>query len=230
MWSGPRNLSTAMMRAWENRSDTEVMDEPLYAHYLAATGIDHPMGAEIMASLPTDGADAIARCLAPLPDGIEVSYQKHMSHHLVPGLDREWLDHLRHVLLVRHPARVLASYVDKRADVVLTDLGLPQQLELLPRADLVIDSDDFLTDPRRYLHVLCELIDVAFDDAMVSWPAGSRRSDGVWAPHWYDTVWRSTGFAPPNDRPFPPTPAGLESLAAEAEAIYRVLAAERLVP
>ncbi len=230
VWSGPRNLSTAMMRAWENRSDTVVMDEPLYGHYLAATGLDHPMADEIMASLPTDGAEAIARCLAPLPQGVEISYQKHMSHHLLPDLDRAWLDGLHHVILLRHPARVLASYLDKRDRVVLDDLGLPQQLELLPRAELVIDSDDFLTQPRVYLGALCDLIGAAFDPAMLHWPPGPRSSDGVWAPHWYDAVWQSTGFAPTVDRPLPATPPGREALAAEAAEIYAELAAHRLRP
>ncbi len=229
MWSGPRNLSTAMMRSWENRPDTVVMDEPLYAHYLAATGLDHPMGAEILRSQPTDGDDAIARCLAPLPAGIRVSYQKHMSHHLLPDLDRTWLDQLRHVLLLRHPARVLASYLDKRGDVVLEDLGLPQQLELLDRAELVIDSDDFLLDPQRHLEAICDLIGVGFDDAMLRWPAGRRSSDGVWASHWYDAVWQSTGFATGTTRPLPPAPPGYERLLAEAVEIYDELAARRLV-
>ncbi len=229
MWSGPRNLSTAMMRSWENRPDTVVMDEPLYAHYLAATGLDHPMGSEILRSQPTDGDDAIARCLAPLPAGIRVSYQKHMSHHLLPDLDRAWLDQLRHVLLLRHPARVLASYLDKRDDVVLDDLGLPQQLELLDRAELVIDSDDFLLGPQRHLEAICDLIEVEFDDAMLHWPAGRRSSDGVWAPHWYDAVWQSTGFADGSARPLPPTPPGHERLLAEAVEIYDELAARRLV-
>ncbi len=228
MWSGPRNLSTAMMRAWENRLDTVVMDEPLYGHYLAATGLDHPMASEIMASLPTDGAEAVARCLMPLPDGATISYQKHMSHHLLPDLDRAWLDELRHVILLRHPARVLASYLDKRGEVQLDDLGLPQQLELLERAELVIDSDDFLTDPRTYLGTLCDLIGVAFEPAMLAWPSGPRDSDGVWAAHWYDAVWQSTGFAPAGDRPLPPTPPGLETLAADAADIYAELASHRL--
>ncbi len=229
MWSGPRNLPTAMMRAWEHRPDTVVLDEPLYGHYLAATGLDHPMAAEIMQALPTDGAEAVARCLAPLPPGVAVSYQKHMSHHLLPDLDRGWLDHLRHVLLLRHPARVLASYLDKRNEVVLTDLGLPQQLELVDRCALVIDADDFLAAPRPYLEALCAAVGVDFDPAMLSWPAGERDSDGVWAPHWYDAVWRSTGFAPPDARPLPPTPPGLESLAADALEIYLELARRRLV-
>ncbi len=232
VWSGPRNLSTAMMRAWEHRADTIVLDEPLYAHYLAATGLDHPMAQQIQASQPTDAAEAIARCLAPLPDGVTISYQKHMSHHLLPDLERGWLDELRHMLLLRHPARVLASYLDKRDEVVLDDLGLPQQLELLDRAELVIDSDDFLTDPSAYLAAVCELIGVAFDESMLAWPPGPRSSDGVWATHWYDAVWRSTGFAARSASeatPLPPTPPGHERLANEANEIYAELASHRLV-
>ncbi len=232
MWSGPRNLSTAMMRSFENRADTVVMDEPLYAHYLAVTGVDHPMAHEILASQPTDGAEAVARCLAPLPAGITVSYQKHMSHHLLADLDRSWLDELRHVLLLRHPARVLASYLDKREAVILDDLGLPQQRELLDRAELVIDSDDFLTDPRWYLTAVCDLLGIGFDEAMLTWPAGPRDTDGVWASHWYDAVWQSTGFqtrASSAAPPLPPIPPGHERLAADALAIYEELAAHRLL-
>ncbi len=237
MWSGPRNLSTAMMRSWENRSDTVVLDEPLYAHYLAETGLDHPARDEIVAAGPTAPTDAIARCLAPLPPGIEVGYQKHMSHHLLPTLERDWLDELRHFLLIRDPLAVLASYTRVREAVTLDDIGLPQQLELLDRAELVIDADDFLADPRRYSEALCAHLGLAFTDAMLSWPAGPRSSDGPWAPHWYGSVWSSTSFRAPPDpgsRPdrhrlradlSPPAAAVVD----EAEDLYRQLHRHRLV-
>ena len=157
VWSGPRNLSTALMRSFENRCDTEVLDEPLYAHYLSATGLDHPMRDEIVAAGPAREADAIARCLAA-PLASAFSYQKHMAHHLLPGMDRTWLSEFRHVLLLRHPARVLVSYTQKREKVTVADIGLPQQTELAARfgrQTLVVDSDDFLGDPRRYLTAIC---------------------------------------------------------------------------
>ncbi len=231
-WSGPRNLSTAMLRSWEHRPDTVVLDEPLYAAALAATGDDHPMRDEVLAAGPTDIGAAIDRCLAPLPDGVTVSYQKHMAHHLLPEFPRDWLDELRHLLLIRDPRRVLASYTKVWADVDVAAIGLPQQLELLDRAELVVDSADFLTDPRRYLAAMCEACGIAFDDAiaqaMTTWPAGRRDSDGVWAPAWYSAVEASTGFGPPPSEEPVELPATLEPVAAEASEIYAELRARRL--
>ncbi len=231
MWSGPRNLSTAMMRSWENRDDTVVLDEPLYAAYLQQTGLVHPMNDEILGAGPISYDDAIASCLAPLPEGAHISYQKQMSHHLLPGVDRGWIGELRNVFLLRDPRRVLASYIKKRAEVALDDLGLPQQLELAERLGdaLVIDSADFLSNPRGYSEALCRYVDVNFDHAMLSWPAGRRDSDGVWAPAWYDAVEQSTGFAKPNDEPLPPDDLTYEALLRDAMEIYRTLANRRLV-
>lgn len=241
MWSGPRNLSTALMRAWENRPDTVVLDEPLYALYLARTGLDHPGRDEIIATYPTDPVAAVARCLAPPPDGTPVVYQKHMSHHLLPGLDRSWLDQLRSFLLLRDPVQVLASYTRVRETVTLADLGLEQQLELAPRAELIIDADDFLAAPGAYLRALCDTVGIAFTDRMLSWPAGRRASDGCWAPWWYGAVEASTGFEPRrggatgadppagSGDPVEVLPAHLRPVARDALAIYRTLAQRRLV-
>ena len=237
VWSGPRNLSTALMRSWENRSDTTVMDEPLYAHYLDKTGLDHPMAAEIMAAGPTSEAEAIADCLAPLPTGYRLVYQKHMSHHLLDGMALEWIDQLTNVLLVRHPARVLVSYGRKRDDIpheslTLRDIGFRQQLELFHRFDRalpVVDSNDLLAQPAAYLGWLCSHVGVAFDDAMLTWPAGPRESDGVWQSHWYDAVRRSTGFAAPDHSPLPKVDSALQPLLAEALAVYDELWSARLV-
>lgn len=200
MWSGPRNISTALMRSWENRPDTIVVDEPLYGHYLATTGIDHPGREEIIAALPTDIDEAVAGLLGPVPDGIRVFYQKHMTHHLIDDVPRDWIGELVNVLLLRDPAEVVASYVKSRSEVTLADIGLPQQVSLYDdlvargRPPLVLDSADFLRNPAAYLRGLCELVGVEFTEAMLRWPAGRRASDGVWGPHWYDAVWRSTGF------------------------------------
>ena len=231
MWSGPRNLSTAMMRSWENRSDTVVLDEPLYAAYLHATGIVHPMNDEILTAGPTSYRDAIANCLAPLPSGAAVSYQKQMAHHLLPGVDRTWIDGLVNVFLLRDPRLVLASYLKKRGEATLEDIGLPQQLELLERLDgaLVIDSADFLTDPRRYSNAVCDYTGVRFEEAMLAWPAGPRDSDGAWAPAWYDAVVRSTEFvAQTVEQSVPSVAPTHEGLVEQAMDIYETLAAHRL--
>ena len=206
MWSGPRNISTALMRAWENRGDCAVSDEPLYAHYLAATGLDHPAAAEVIQAGDTDWARVVAALTGPVPGGQPVWYQKHMTHHLLPGRDLAWVHGLHNVFLIRDPALVVASYVKSRAECTPADIGLLQQAELFDRvaqrngrAPLVIDGEQFLQDPVRHLEAICNDAGVPFEPVrlrMLHWPAGPRTSDGVWAPHWYDAVWRSTGFEP----------------------------------
>jgi hypothetical protein len=203
MWSGPRNISTAMMRAWENRGDCTVSDEPLYAAYLAATGLDHPGREEVIADGETDPAKVVDALLGPVPGDRPLWYQKHMSHHLLPGMAHEWIHGLTNVLLIRDPAEVVASYVKSRATVTPEDIGLPQQSllfdELAERngaAPLVIDAGDFLRAPEAHLRALCSRLAIPFTERMLAWPAGPRDSDGIWAPHWYATVWASTGFEP----------------------------------
>jgi len=226
MWSGPRNLSTAMMRSWENRPDTEVIDEPLYAWYLAATGLDHPGADQIIDAGPAELDQAIAACLAA-PKAVEVSYQKHMAGHLLPEVDRAWLDELTNCLLLRDPRRVLASYTKVRERVTLADIGLPQQIELASRCEIIIDSADFLTNPEAYSRLVCEAVGVDFDPAMLSWPAGRRPSDGVWATHWYASVEKSTSFAPSPVNDVEALSDHLVALADEATAIYQELWAQR---
>jgi hypothetical protein len=202
MWSGPRNLSTAMMRSWENRPDTVVVDEPLYAAYLARTGVDHPAREAVIASQPADLDTAVAGLSAPLPPGRSVHYAKHMTHHVSRDMDLGWTLGFRNVLLIRDPAEVVASYVRSRETCEPEDIGLPQQewlVELWDRhgaAPPVIDAGAFLRDPEAHLRWLCDWAGIAFSDRMLAWPAGPRDSDGVWAPHWYAAVWRSTGFEP----------------------------------
>ena len=199
MWSGPRNLSTALMRSFENRPDTVVVDEPFYASYLARTGIDHPGRDRVIASQPTDPAEVVSELHAPLPAGANVQYVKHMAHHLLPDDDLAWTRDFVNVLLIRDPAEVVASYVRSRESCEPQDLGLLQQLRLLEAWAVtppVIDAGDFLESPEAHLRWLCDWLGIAFTPAMLSWPAGSRESDGVWAPYWYDAVWRSTGFEP----------------------------------
>jgi hypothetical protein len=201
MWSGPRNISTAMMRAWENRGDCAVSDEPLYAAYLAATGLDHPAREEVIAAGETDPDKVIESLLGPVPGARPLWYQKHMSHHLLPGMAHDWIHALTNVLLIRDPAEVVASYVKSRATVTPEDIGLPQQARLFDElaehagaAPLVIDANDFLRAPEAHLRALCTRLGIGFTARMLAWPAGRRDSDGVWAPHWYATVWASTGF------------------------------------
>jgi Sulfotransferase domain len=200
VWSGPRNISTALMRSWENRGDTVVIDEPLYPHYLEVTGLDHPGRDEVIGVGETDWRRVVATLLGPLPGGVRVFYQKHMAQHLLPGIERTWVTALANVLLIRDPREVVASYVRSRADVTADDLGLRQQLRL--SGDLaaagtpppVIDARDFLLRPEAYLRALCHHVGVDFTARMLSWPPGRRESDGVWGRYWYDAVWRSTGF------------------------------------
>lgn len=201
MWSGPRNISTAMMRAWENREDCVVSDEPLYAAYLAATGLDHPGRDEVIADGETDWRKVVAALTGPIPGGGPVWYQKHMSHHLLPDMSVDWVFDLTNVFLIRDPAEVVASYLKSRATVTPEDIGLPQQVRLfdllcdrLGEAPPVIDAGDFLQAPEKHLRALCARLGIAFTPRMLAWPAGPRDSDGIWAPYWYDAVWKSTGF------------------------------------
>ena len=214
MWSGPRTVSTALMRAWENRPDTAVTDEPLYAFYLDRTGLDHPGRAEVIASQPTDWRVALAGLAgAPLPPGVTIGYAKHMTHHLLPEVDRAALAPLRHAHLIRDPHELLASYARVRTEPTLDDLGVRQQAEIFEAfGGPVVDSRDLLAEPAGMLRALCAALHVPFDDRMLSWPAGPRASDGVWAPYWYASVHSSTGFAAYRP-PASPLPARLEPLA-----------------
>ncbi|WP_109505921.1 sulfotransferase family protein [Nocardioides speluncae] len=228
MWSGPRNLSTALMRSFENRADCSVVDEPLYAAYLDQTGLDHPGRDDVLASQPRDWRevlDQLTRGTLPTP----LQYQKHMTHHLLPGIDRGLLDGLRHAFLVRDPERVLTSYAKVREEPTLADLGLPQQVELFETyGGPVVDAADVLRDPRGTLSLLCEALGVGFDEAMLSWPAGPRDTDGVWAPHWYAGVEASTGFAPYSPGSGDPLPERLWPLLDQCRPYYDALAPYRL--
>jgi hypothetical protein len=232
-WSGPRNISTAMMRAFENRPDTVVADEPLYAAYLARTGLEHPAREKVMASQPTDLKEAVAQLFLPLPVGRRVHYAKHMAHHVSRGLDLGWTLGLRNVLLIRDPVEVVASYVQAREKCEPEDIGLPQQGWLLEYWDghglevPILDARDFLLDPEAHLRWLCDWLGIPFTARMLSWPPGPRPSDGVWAPHWYAAVWTSTGFAP--WRPREPNLGEHDAAVAQAcRLIYERLHARRV--
>jgi hypothetical protein len=208
LWSGPRNISTAMMRSFEARPDTAVADEPFYGVYLAATGVDHPMREAVLATQSTDWRAVADRLLGPIPDGRAIFYQKHMTHHMVAGVGLDWMDRCRSAFLIRSPERVLASYAARRREVTAADLGFVRQGELFDReadrlgaAPPVIEAEDVLADPRGALTALCATLGIGFVETMLSWPPGRRATDGVWAPVWYEAVERSTGFAAPRPAP-----------------------------
>jgi hypothetical protein len=201
MWSGPRNLSTAMMYAFSARGDCVVWDEPFYAAYLDATGINHPMRDEIIAEHEPDSDRVASICKGPVPQGQRYFYQKHMTMHMVEGFDRRWMRSCQNVFLIRHPARVVASYAKKREGATFEDLGFIQQEQLFNEVagwsgttPLVLDSDDIRADPAGMLQKLCTALGVPFTRNMLRWPAGGNEADGIWATHWYGAVHRSTGF------------------------------------
>jgi hypothetical protein len=235
MWSGPRNISTAMMRSFENRPDTAVIDEPFYAAFLAATGIDHPMREESLASQPQDWRAVVETIQGPVPDGCPIFYQKHMTHHMVANFGRDWIVNCRNAFLVRAPEDVLVSYTRKREDVTLDDIGFVSQAELFEReaqrlghAPPVIAADDVLADPRGALSALCAALAIPFSETMLSWPAGKRATDGVWAPVWYESVERSTGFGLPRARVDASLPPHLQRIADAARPHYEKLAKFKL--
>lgn len=229
MWSGPRNVSTAMMRSWGSRSDTVVTDEPLYAHYLVQTGLPHPARDATLAAHDADWRRVADWLTGPIPGGKSIWYQKHMTHHLLPDVGDAWLDDLVHAFLIREPAAMLVSLTEFIPRPTLRDTGLPQQLALFDRVRRttrrvppVVDGHDVLADPRVALERLCDALGVAFDPAMLRWEPGLRDTDGAWAPAWYGKVAQTTGFAPPPDEPVE-VPAELRGLHDECVQIYNEL-------
>ncbi|MGL4405316.1 MAG: hypothetical protein ACRCT6_06120, partial [Notoacmeibacter sp.] len=223
MWSGPRNLSTAMMRAFGARGDCAVWDEPFYAPYLAATGIDHPMRDEILAAHENDAAKVSAACAAPARDGSAHFYQKHMTHHMLDGFDLGFMDGAVNVFLLREPERVLASYSEKWEAVTLHDIGFVTQAELFEqiaqksgKAPVVVNAADVTRAPAETLEKLCGAIGISWTTKMLSWPAGIHATDGIWAKHWYNAVEQSTGFKASTEKPLPVLPDLLQKIANEA--------------
>lgn len=228
MWSGPRNVSTALMRSFGSRADTLVVDEPLYAYYLEATGLDHPGRAEVLASQPRRWQEVADDLTGPVPPGVAVYYQKHMAHHLLPDVGRDWLARLSHAYLIRDPAHVVASYAKVRGAPTLADLGYAQQVELFrSRGGPVVDAADLLRDPGGVLERLCVALGIGYDPAMLSWAPGRRETDGVWAPHWYAGVEASTKFGPYTP-PSAAVPERLMPLVEAARPYYDELYAHRV--
>lgn len=203
MWSGPRNLSTAMMYSFGNRSDFHPVDEPFYGPYLRATGLDHPMRDQILASRPMDAIQVEQSLLSSIPEGKPNAYHKHMCQHMIEGMPRGFMANCVNVFLIRHPARVVASFVKGYPEATQDDIGFAKQAELfdhcraLGQQPIVLDSAAIRENPEAMLRALCDAIGLEWDPAMLCWPKGPKPFDGVWAQHWYGSVHGSTGFAGP---------------------------------
>jgi len=235
MWSGPRNLSTAMMYSFGNRFDCAVVDEPFYASYLAKTGLDHPMREEILDSQPQDPVEVAAYLTRAKPADKPHFYQKHMTQHMIDGVPRDWMRGVTNVFLIRHPARVIASYAAKRENPTLEDIGFVQQLELFElvqswgQTPVVIDSHDVRDNPHATLEGLCGAIGLPFSPEMLNWPKGGHKDDGIWAAHWYGAVWNSDGFAAPEGS-LPELPDSLQPVLDRALPIYEQMQNSALKP
>lgn len=234
MWSGPRNISTALMRSWESRSDCFVSDEPLYAHYLKFTGADHPAREEIIQNHEWDWQLVTRSLTGPIPRGKTVWYQKHMNHHLTPEVGRKWILELRNVFLIRDPVEMITSFIKVIPNPTLTDLGLPQQVELWEwirartgQAPPVIDARDVLENPPAMLSAVCRRVGVPFDPAMLAWKPGPRDTDGLWGPHWYDSVYKSTGFGPYKSK-HERVPERLAGVLEECQRLYCLMAEHKI--
>ena len=236
MWSGPRSLSTALMRSWGNRPDTAVIDEPLYAFFLKKTGRPDPGANEVIARHESDWRKVVEVCTGPIPGGKAVFFQKHMAHHVLKEVKRDWFPRVRHAFLIRDPREILLSFQKVIANPGVEETGYPQMLDIfsdvLARTGAIppiVDQKDILQQPERMLRKLCEALQIPFHPAMLSWPAGPRPTDGAWAPHWYREVEKSTGFAAYRPNP-DPLPANLEAANQKAQTLYRALHEQRLRP
>jgi len=238
MWSGPRNISTALMRSFENREDCAVVDEPLYGYYLSHTEFEHPGDDEIIASMDCDWRSVVNALCHELPEPCRVFYQKHMTLHILPEIELDFSDNLHNCFLIREPRRIIASYMRVRPDFKMEELGFRQQWQLFQRvadkrgvAPPVIDSAQVLKAPEKNLRALCAAVGIDFSDRMLQWPVGSRASDGVWAPHWYGSVEQSTGFQWVEESPLESVdiPHRYEDLCEQADRIYADLYQHALI-
>jgi len=203
MWSGPRNISTALMRSFENRSDCFVSDEPFYSYFLYKTGLKHPLSDEVINSGLIHYDKIIKYITGPIPSSKNIWYQKHMAHHILEGENIDWIKNMKNCLLIRHPSDVILSYSKKNEINNIQQLGYLQQIEIykmlteeLGIPPIIIDAQDLLVEPKKMLIEICEILRIKFDKKMLSWPLGSRKTDGIWGKHWYKQVEASTGFKP----------------------------------
>jgi len=234
VWSGPRNISTATMRSWGNRDDTAVVDEPFYAHYLAHTGALHPGREEVLADQENNWQKVKQMLLGPIPDDKTIFYQKHMAHHLLPHMQDDWIHQVQHVFLLRRPDAMLLSLSKVLNEPVLTDTGLPQQLALFGqikqhsgKTPLVIDSIDLLSNPEKILRGWCRSLNIDFSNNMLSWPTGSRDTDGIWEKYWYASVERSSTFQVYRQQSVQ-LPENLQALYHQCLPYYQTLYSQRL--
>lgn len=187
-----------MMYSFGQRADTIVFDEPLYAHYLRVTGVEHPGQHEILAVQENDGNKVVQDLLLGSFDK-PVAFFKQMTHHLV-ALDESFLQQMKNILFIRDPKQIISSYAQVRPDVNMQDIGIAKQWQLYQQLTgqnqhcAVLDSNEILKAPEKVLTALCAAIDIPFDKAMLQWPAGPKEADGVWAKYWYANVHKSTGF------------------------------------
>ena len=199
-WSGPRNISTALMRSWSSRSDSFVSDEPFYACYLKEQQLKHPMYKEIIEHYPNKYEDVIRSLTSEIPNGKEHWYQKHMAHHLIDLNNIDWIEKFQNCILIRHPKDVINSYIKKNKLRKVEDLGYPQQYQIIQYLQdkgivpIVIDSNILLNNPKNILSKWCDHINIKFDTSMLSWSRGSKSTDGIWWEHWYENVIDSTHF------------------------------------
>ncbi len=235
MWSGPRNISTAMMRSFGGRKDCAVTDEPFYGAFLKTTGIRQPMADEVIASMDCDWKSVTEAMRGPIPDGKPIWYQKHMPHHMVTDVSiADFPDH-RHAFLIRDPAKVVASYAVKRVEVTVEDLGYQRQLEYVDsiaensgKAPIILDSADILRNPEAHLKALCKGLDIPWDNGMLQWVAGTRESDGVWASHWYNRVVNTTGFGSPETSSTSTLTKAEQRVADESRPFYEQLSKHKM--
>lgn len=236
MWSGPRNLSTAMMYSFASRTDTFAIDEPFYAAYLNETGITHPMNAAVIAAGEIDYNKVADYCITAKPQQKAIFYQKQMTQHMVESFNLDWVAELSNIFLIRDPAKVIASYQTKNGDPSVEDIGVKEQWHIFKRLcdltgtqPLVVDSADILAAPELMLKTLCSAIGIEFQASMLSWKAGPKSYDGVWAPHWYQSVWKTSGFGI-SGRKTPVLPDHLLPVLEAANQYYEQLKSYKLKP
>ncbi|MBT4283952.1 MAG: HAD family hydrolase [Rhodobacteraceae bacterium] len=227
-WSGPRNLSTAMMYSFGSRSDTIISDEPFYASYLKATNLEHPMRAKILESQSNNPHEIIESCNGPIPLSKGLWYQKHMCTHILDNISLTWAEKYTNIFLIRHPSRVISSYERKRENPTIDDIGFKQQLKIFNSlGGVVIESSDILKSPEKTLKTLCRHINIKFESRMLSWSKGGHKDEGVWGEHWYNSVHLSSSFGPP-EGPIPKLSKKLIELYEEAIPIYEKLSSHKI--